>query len=391
MAFVINYCEECGARIDEPGQTLCKKHRPAGAPAQPMSPRPTRATVSASSARIRRTSARVAGGTTRIDRSDTQHVVPTQRAGGRERRAALTVAGVLVLALAGGGALIAIGSATQTGGPRPRPPQQQVNPGLAANPGDRNGATAGTNKGSGPDPSPPAPPSNQPGPLAARAVDLTAVFRDGSTLTGAVRPGVMQLIDGTGKTHHVNLADISRVHASVDTNDRAWVAERRTGDPIEGRPGSGELRMSAGDADFVLDPATLRELRQPGPALVDEAGSRTIDGLGQARRLADPNEIDLVIKPTRRIGFDQSPTGEMLQPGQDISRAFVAWGCLLETSLDTRVSPNAYVVPGGGGGLSCASLEPPWQGILTIRFCVPGDASRPATVTCAGLWIAQVR
>jgi hypothetical protein len=51
---------------------------------------------------------------------------------------------------------------------------------------------------------------------------------------------------------------------------------------------------------------------------------------------------------------------------------------------------NNYDVRGPSRGNSCANQNPLWNGILTIRFCVPGQAKVSAGVTRVGFWIAEV-
>lgn len=94
--------------------------------------------------------------------------------------------------------------------------------------------------------------------------------------------------------------------------------------------------------------------------------------------------------PTR-IDFERDPTGTRFAIGADVSRAYVAKGFTLATSIEGAiVSVNTYNVGGPSGGLSCATHQPLWEGKLTIAFHAPGQPGVPAGVHRAGFWVAAV-
>ena len=96
-------------------------------------------------------------------------------------------------------------------------------------------------------------------------------------------------------------------------------------------------------------------------------------------------------KNATRIDFEKAPDGSQLTPGMDIGQTFVPRGFTLASSYpNSFVSVNNYNVRGPSGGNSCANQNPLWNGIITIRFCVPGQPKVAAGVTAVGFWIAEV-
>ncbi len=135
-----------------------------------------------------------------------------------------------------------------------------------------------------------------------------------------------------------------------------------------------------------LDRTTVAKLRLPA-ATVAEAPPPT--GPVTTRIAEDGPEA--FGKDTTRIDFETAPDGTALTAGMDIGQTFVPKGFTLATSYeDSFVSVNNYNVRGPSGGNSCATHNPLWNGVVTIRFCVPGQPKVPAGVTRVGLWIAEV-
>jgi hypothetical protein len=94
--------------------------------------------------------------------------------------------------------------------------------------------------------------------------------------------------------------------------------------------------------------------------------------------------------PTR-IDFQADPEGVEFTIGEDIGHRFVAWGCVLRSSLEKSfVSVEPYNVGGRSGGRCAGTHDPLYQGTITIRFCVPGKIDRPAGVHSVGCWVSHV-
>ncbi|MCH2059153.1 MAG: hypothetical protein MK183_00875 [Verrucomicrobiales bacterium] len=100
----------------------------------------------------------------------------------------------------------------------------------------------------------------------------------------------------------------------------------------------------------------------------------------------------LVPLTARKIGFERKPSGELLRAGENIQRAFVDWGAVFSTSISqSYVSVSRYNIKGAGGGMSAATHEPLYEGSITIKFCTPGTAGKPAGVNFAGCWLGIVK
>lgn len=93
----------------------------------------------------------------------------------------------------------------------------------------------------------------------------------------------------------------------------------------------------------------------------------------------------------RRITFDRDAAGRPLRVGQNVANAWRRHGVVLSTSIKTSfVSVNNYTVGSRSRGMSCATHQPLFNGVLTIRFVSPDDPSRSAGVRAVGFWVAHV-
>src|SRR5262249_7614857 len=89
--------------------------------------------------------------------------------------------------------------------------------------------------------------------------------------------------------------------------------------------------------------------------------------------------------------FEKAPDGRPLRIRDNIEKFFIGQGFVLSTSIATSpVSVNNFVVQGKSRGLSAATHQPLWEGVITIRFVQPGRESVPAAVTHFGTYIAAV-
>ena len=100
---------------------------------------------------------------------------------------------------------------------------------------------------------------------------------------------------------------------------------------------------------------------------------------------------DSVFENGRTISFDADPLGNSLEIGDDIGLRYADWGVLFQTSMPGKyVSVNDYEVAGPSRGLSAATHDPLYEGVVTVRFCVPGNPGVPAGVNAVGVWLAIV-
>lgn len=92
-----------------------------------------------------------------------------------------------------------------------------------------------------------------------------------------------------------------------------------------------------------------------------------------------------------RIDFERGPRGEALAQHTNISETFIPLGVTFATSIaGSYVSVEVYNVGGRSGGRCIANHEPLYQGVMTIRFCKPGNAAVPAGVRHVGFWTSHV-
>ncbi|MEC9094486.1 MAG: hypothetical protein VX438_17390, partial [Planctomycetota bacterium] len=92
------------------------------------------------------------------------------------------------------------------------------------------------------------------------------------------------------------------------------------------------------------------------------------------------------------ISFEQFPNGKEMEANIDVSRAFVARGLLFKTSFpESYVGTQMYTFTNGrGGNYSIANVEPTYQGVITISFCVPGNQMFAAGTRYVGFNVSHV-
>lgn len=164
------------------------------------------------------------------------------------------------------------------------------------------------------------------------------------------------------------------------------VSKTGTGEEVEGDVGDLSLPAKFRGTTVILDRqrvCRINRLTMPG-------GETITDELGRAQVITEDDD-DLFPKNVTRINFDRGPAGELLVPGRDLKEMFVPLGCTLHTSYeDSFVSVEDYNVRGRSGNLCIATHDPLYQGELTVRFCLPGNAGVPAGVHYVGFWTAYV-
>lgn len=111
------------------------------------------------------------------------------------------------------------------------------------------------------------------------------------------------------------------------------------------------------------------------------------DGIVQIQKDLD----ELFPADAVRIDFEKDPAGAPFALDADIALTYVPLGCTFETSFaDSHVGIQSYNVGGRSGGRSAANQEPLYQGVISIRFCKPGDKNTPGTVTTVGFWTSHI-
>ena len=392
MAFVINYCEECGARIEEAGYTRCKAHRVAGEQPVPMAPRPSTRPVPSPSQRIRRSnSRRVEPITTRTTSGRTADVrgAGASQDSARAKRAGLTVALVMVGALVSGGLLIAL-SGGGSGSPGPK---------AGLDPGDGSGthnvktnthANTQNASGNGNANANASQNNNAPVQQPAPAAQMRVEFADGTILTGLISPGEVRVV--TLDSPQPRLVPFTELQSIELANEAPGQCSIRlsSGGTLRGALVAPDWRLETREADVMLRPAVLSRIGHPGTAHPVLPGPP--DSFPLPRRMVDPAEIAIRVETPRTISFDRRPDGGPLRVGENLEQLFVPWGCVFDSSYESSfIAPDGYEFPIGSKGFSAANVQPHWQGIMTIRFCETGEPSLPAGVHCVGMWVAQVK
>lgn len=159
-----------------------------------------------------------------------------------------------------------------------------------------------------------------------------------------------------------------------------------TGEEVEGDVGELALTADFRGAKVTLDRKGVCRINNSS-AIGDELLSSE---LGRSEVIADDDD-KMFPKNVTRVSFDRGPDGELLVPGRDIHSMFVPLGCTFSTSeKDSFISVEDYNVRGRSGQLCIATHDPLYQGAITVRFCLPGNAEVPAGVHCVGFWTAYV-
>jgi len=136
------------------------------------------------------------------------------------------------------------------------------------------------------------------------------------------------------------------------------------------------------DSEITLNRATVKSITDPNSTSTQKTLIRSITNVTD----------QLVPLTVSKIDFERRPSGKILRAGENIHQAFVDWGALFSTSISRSfVSVNRYNIEGAGGGMSAATHDPLYEGVMTIRFCKPGSATTPAGVTFAGCWLGVVK
>lgn len=158
-----------------------------------------------------------------------------------------------------------------------------------------------------------------------------------------------------------------------------------SGEELEGDVGDWVVTAKFRGAGVKLDRKSVCRIAR------DEiAGSVSGEELARVEQIVEDDDA-LFPKNVTRVDFDRGPGGELLAPGRDLKETFVPLGVTLHTSFkESFVSVEDYNVRGRSGKLCVATHDPLYQGTLTLRFCLPGNAGVPAGVHYVGFWTAYI-
>lgn len=169
-------------------------------------------------------------------------------------------------------------------------------------------------------------------------------------------------------------------------NDYDQLERRGDTKEFHGDVGRWSLRANYRGAEVVIDRQSVLAIRN-APLSLDLSAEPTVVHMERIERDSD----SLFPKEVVRIDFERGPRGESIAVDSDISEAYVLLGCTFATSFkDSFVCITPYTVGGRSGGRSAATQNPLYQGVMTIRFCKPGNARLPAGVHYVGFWTSHI-
>lgn len=160
------------------------------------------------------------------------------------------------------------------------------------------------------------------------------------------------------------------------------------GPEIDGDVGPWSIDAVYRGAPIHLDRKNVRALR----AAPLEFSLTAEPPVAIVKRITEDRD-NLFPKDVVWIDFERGPMGESMAVGDDIRRTFVAWGCTFTSSSGGEgefVSVEPYNVGGRSGGRCAANHDPLYQGVMTIRFCLPGNERAPAGVRYVGFWTSHI-
>ena len=153
------------------------------------------------------------------------------------------------------------------------------------------------------------------------------------------------------------------------------------------------LTGDAGDAGIpvLIDGKAVRLTRKDVATMSIEAPQGAVAGTSAAGHGLRRLQAEEFPRGCLEEGFENTPDGRRLRPGENIERLFIRKGFTLATSVKTSyVSVNDFAVQGKSRGFSAATHQPLFTGEITITFVKPGHEHIPAGVTHFGCWIAWI-
>jgi hypothetical protein len=176
---------------------------------------------------------------------------------------------------------------------------------------------------------------------------------------------------------------LSRVLGNLPRSNADDFDHVRLGDSsLSGELVEWKIEIEYRDSVLLLNRSTVRSIRKSA-----------VRGSVAGSDLVTYNAFDPAVLPAgaTTLDFERDPGGRALQFGDDIGRRFVDWGLLLSTSVsESFVSVNRFNIAGAGGGFTCATHDPLFEGVITFKFCTPGNQAVPAGVHFVGCWVGAV-
>lgn len=169
-------------------------------------------------------------------------------------------------------------------------------------------------------------------------------------------------------------------------NDYDRLSIKTLEDEVHGDVGRWSLQVDYRGTKILLDRSSVLAIRD-APLGLDLSAEPTVVHMDRIVRDDDAHFPEDVV----RVDFDKAPGGEVLAVGTDVGEVYVPVGCLFQTSVkDSFIGVQPYDVGGRSGGKCAATHKPLYQGIMTVRFCKPGNARLPAGVRYVGFWTSHV-
>lgn len=171
------------------------------------------------------------------------------------------------------------------------------------------------------------------------------------------------------------------------SRDRSDLLLDGSGKRLEGDVGEWSSTASAYGATLPIDRSAVCRISRLSDGLTVLEGPT----VGLVQRILE-DTMDRDPETTVRIDFEEDTNGRELEGTEDVSEMYLPWGCVLESSYDasTIALESGFSVRGLSRKFCAANREPKYRGIMTIRFCEPGNPDVPAGVRFAGLWVGTV-
>lgn len=159
---------------------------------------------------------------------------------------------------------------------------------------------------------------------------------------------------------------------------------------IEGDLGDWKIEGTYVGQKVSFDRASVRLVRD---AAVEKSGVDTAVEVVVNRNERVPQPEDGPVDAGFSVvDFEKRPNGKKINRDEDVTRAYVDYGVILEgENTESSVIVKRYNCGSRSGALCAANEEPAYQGVMRIRFCIPGKPDFKAGVNFVGLFIAHVK
>ena len=160
-------------------------------------------------------------------------------------------------------------------------------------------------------------------------------------------------------------------------------------DQLDGELELKDFKVKYGDTEISLSRDNVASISSE-PLLANFALSGSAGG--GKRQQEYPDASGTMPVGMTFIDFEHLPNGKEMSGNVDVSKAYISKGVVFETSFkDSYVGAQMFAFFNGRGGNYCISnIEPTYEGVITISFCVPGNELFAAGTRYVGFNVAHV-